>query len=199
VEAGEPLGVLADHCELHIEGKAFEDDAERLREAADKGWSITARLLSGSSVRTEIRELQIFYPSDRVEAESRAFHFYLQLPNEVVSRQTRGDHQFIQWRYKPGQRMELRVPVERWENRIVLPIEAVVDEGAEKYVYQQNGDHFDRVPVHIEYFDQQYAVVANDGSIFPGDVVAARGAYQMHLALKNKMGGGIDPHAGHTH
>ena len=34
---------------------------------------------------------------------------------------------------------------------------------------------------------------------FPGDVVAARGAYQMHLALKNQAGGGVDPHAGHSH
>ncbi len=199
VEAGQTVAELADHCELHIEGKAFEDDAERLREAADKGWSITARLLSGDSDREQIKGLQIYYPSDRVEPESRAFHFYIQLPNEIVSKQTRAKSLFIQWRYKPGQRMELRVPLERWENRIVLPIEAVVDEGAEKYVYQQNGDHFDRVPVHVEYSDQQYAVVANDGSIFPGDVVAGRGAYQMHLALKNKMGGGVDPHAGHHH
>jgi hypothetical protein len=30
-------------------------------------------------------------------------------------------------------------------------------------------------------------------------VVAANGAYQIHLALKNKSGGAIDPHAGHTH
>ena len=35
--------------------------------------------------------------------------------------------------------------------------------------------------------------------IFPGDVVAGSGAYQIHLALKNKAGGGIDPHAGHNH
>jgi hypothetical protein len=35
--------------------------------------------------------------------------------------------------------------------------------------------------------------------LFPDDVVAGEGAYQIHLALKNKAGGGIDPHAGHQH
>jgi hypothetical protein len=67
------------------------------------------------------------------------------------------------------------------------------------YVYRQNGDHFDRVPVHVLYRDRDSVVVANNGSLFPGDVVAGKGAYQMHLALKNKSGGGIDPHAGHQH
>ncbi len=31
VEAGETLCVLADHCELYIEGTAFEDDADQIR------------------------------------------------------------------------------------------------------------------------------------------------------------------------
>jgi hypothetical protein len=95
--------------------------------------------------------------------------------------------------------MELRVPVESWPERIVLPVTAVVEEGAEAFVYKRNGDHFDRVAVHVEYRDQTSAVIANSGPIKPGDVVAAKGAYQMHLALKNKAGGGVDPHAGHNH
>jgi cobalt-zinc-cadmium efflux system membrane fusion protein len=42
-------------------------------------------------------------------------------------------------------------------------------------------------------------VIASDGPLKPGDVVAAGGAYQLHLAIKNKSGGGVDPHAGHNH
>jgi cobalt-zinc-cadmium efflux system membrane fusion protein len=42
-------------------------------------------------------------------------------------------------------------------------------------------------------------VIANDGTLFPGDRVAMSAAQQLHLALKNKAGGGIDPHAGHNH
>jgi hypothetical protein len=95
--------------------------------------------------------------------------------------------------------MELRVPMERWEDCIVLPFEAVVEEGVETFVFQQNGDHFDRKPVTVEYRDQQSIVIANDGALSPGDIIVGRGAYQMHLALKNKAGGKVDPHAGHSH
>ena len=81
----------------------------------------------------------------------------------------------------------------------MLPIDAVVKEGAEWFVFQQYGDHFDRRSVHVEYRDQHWAVIAGDGTLSPGDIVAASGAYQMHLTLKNKAGGGVDPHAGHHH
>lgn len=201
VQAGETLGVLADHCELYIEGQAFEDDGARLRDAAREGWDVSASLLVGDHETDRIAGLKVMYVADHIDPESRAFRFYLTLPNEIALDQTpqQGGPRFIEWRFKPGQRMELHVPVERWEGRIVLPIKAIVDAGAETYVFQQNGHHFDRVPVHVEYRDQQYAVVANDGSIFPGAVVAAQGAYDMNLTLKNKSGGGIDPHAGHNH
>jgi hypothetical protein len=53
--------------------------------------------------------------------------------------------------------------------------------------------------VHVVYRDQNSAVVENNGSLFPGDIVAGQGAYQMHLALKNQSAGGVDPHAGHSH
>ncbi|MCR9116920.1 MAG: secretion protein HlyD, partial [bacterium] len=69
----------------------------------------------------------------------------------------------------------------------------------EYYVFQQNGDHFDRTPVQVEHQDQFSVVIANDGSLFPGDMVATNGASQLQMALKNKSGGAVDPHAGHNH
>lgn len=95
--------------------------------------------------------------------------------------------------------MRLCVPVETWTDQIVLPVEAIADDGVETYVFVQNGDHFDRQAVHVRYRDQQYAVIANDGSLFPGDTVALNSAHQLQMALKNKAGGGVDPHAGHSH
>lgn len=200
VQAGQLLCVLADHCELLIEGRAFEDDVGVLRQAARDGWNVTGTLLVGDGHTEKIEGLKVLYLADQVDRESRAFHFYLLLPNKVVRDQKGSSgHRFIEWHFKPGQRMELRVPFDKWKDRIVLPVDAVIDEGAENYVYRRNGDHFDRVPVHEEYRDRDSVVVANDGALFPGDVVAGAGAYQIHLALKNKSGGGIDPHAGHNH
>ncbi len=200
VETGQELAVLADHCELFIEGRAFEDDAARLREAAKQDWNVEGTLLVGDKQKEVVDGLKLLYLSDHIDPDSRAFKFYLRLPNEIVlDQETVPGRRFIEWRFKPGQRMELRVPIERWEKQLVLPVEAIVDEGAEAYVYRQNGDHFDRVSVHVEHRDRDAVVVANNGSLFPGDVIAGEGAYQMHLALKNKAGGGVDPHAGHSH
>jgi multidrug efflux pump subunit AcrA (membrane-fusion protein) len=200
VDAGRELCVLADHCELLVEGRAFEDDVARLRQAAKEKWDVAAALLVGDGAKEKIDGLKLLYLSDKIDPDSRAFHCYLRLPNQIALDQTSPTgHRFLEWRYKPGQRLELRVPVERWTKRIVLPVDAVVEEGPETYVYRQNGDNFERVPVHAEYRDRNNVVIANDGSLFPGDVVAGEGAYQIHLALKNKSGGAVDPHAGHTH
>ncbi len=200
VQAGHELCVLADHCELVVEGRAFEDDAAALRQAVKDGWDVSATLLGGKEASDEINGLKLMYLADKIDPDTRAFKFYLRLPNEIVLDQISSTgHRYLEWRFKPGQRLELQVPVERWTDRIVLPVDAVVEEGAEMYVYRQNGSQFERMPIHVEYRDRKSVVVANDGSLFPGDVVAGNGAYQIHLALKNKSGGAIDPHAGHNH
>lgn len=200
VATGVPLATLTDHCELYIEGMAFEQDAHALNEAVQQGLPISAWIESNGDGMQELGDLRVLYIQNEVERDSRALKFYVRLPNQLSRNDTAADgHRFIAWRYRPGQRAEVMVPVELWSNRIVLPVDAVVKEGAEWFVFQQDGGQFDRKPVHVEYRDQHWAVIENDGSLFPGDIVAASGAYQMHLAMKNKAGGGVDPHAGHNH
>jgi multidrug efflux pump subunit AcrA (membrane-fusion protein) len=200
VTAGTRLGTLADHCRLYVEGKAFEHDADALNEAANDGVPVTAVVEGNGSGGHEVPGLRILYVENQVEMESRALKFYVRLPNELVrNEKTPEGHHFVGWRYRPGQRVDVLVPVERWKGRIVLPAEAVVQEGAERFVYRQVGDHFDRRAVHVEHRDRQWAVIESDGTLLPGDVVAGKGAYQIHLALKKKAGGGVDPHAGHQH
>ena len=48
------------------------------------------------------------------------------------------------------------------------------------------------------YEDDRVAVIANDGSIFPGDPVVKTGAFALGLALQVGSGA-VDPHAGHNH
>jgi multidrug efflux pump subunit AcrA (membrane-fusion protein) len=200
VAAGETLGVLADYSELYIEGKAFEQDIPALTTAAANGWKVAAVFESGNGTPQRIADLDILYLANEVDVQSRAFLFYVTLPNKQLVRDAAGGRdRFIGWQFKPGQRARLMVPVERWEQRIVLPVNAVVQDGAESYVFEHNRDHFDRRSVHVEYRDQDWAVIAGDGSLKPGVTVAVGGAYQLHLAAKNKGGSGVDPHAGHSH
>lgn len=200
VNAGETLAVLTDHSELFIEGSAFDKDVSSVNRAVEKGWPVRAVVESEDSHPQIIDGLKILYVSGVVDPESRTFRFFAQLPNELIRNVTGADgHRFLSWRYKPGQRVQLTVPVERWDGRIVLPVGAVAQDGIETFVFSPNGDHFDRRPVHVEFRDRFSVVIANDGSVFPGDSVVLAGAQQMQLALKNKAGGGIDPHAGHNH
>jgi multidrug efflux pump subunit AcrA (membrane-fusion protein) len=199
-EVGSALAILADHCELYVEGKAFEEDAERLIAAAKESRLLTVRIPGVGPAPKENPEekLRILFLSDTVETDSREFHFYMPLPNVIAQDVTHDERRYIAWKYRPGQRMEVLVPVQRWEDQIVLPKDAVVDDGAESYVFAQNGKHFDRLPVHVIYRDTNSIVIENDGTL-EGSIIAISGAYQLHVALKNKAGGGADAHAHHHH
>ncbi len=200
VQTGVRLATLTDHCQLYIEGRAFEQDADVLNRVADEGTEVTALIEGNDSGVRQVPGLHVLHVENEVERESRALKFYVLLPNELVRNElTANKQRFIGWQYKPGQRVEVLVPVDRWERKIVLPVEAVVEEGPERYVFRQVNQSFERRPVHVEYRDQRSAVIECDGSLFPGDKVAAQGAYRIHLALKKKAGGAPDPHAGHHH
>jgi multidrug efflux pump subunit AcrA (membrane-fusion protein) len=200
VNAGDTLAVLTDYQSLAIEGKAFEQDTAEIYRAIDQGWPVTAVIESSGRKPEKITGLKLTYASGRVDQESRAFHFYVALPNRLLRDAKNEDgRRFIDWQFKPGQRVELRVPVEQWKDRIVLPADAVARDGPESFVFQQSGNSFVRRPVYEEHRDQFSVVIANDGSIFPGDQVALTAAQQMQIALKNKSGGAVDPHAGHNH
>lgn len=200
VSAGDTLCKLADYGELYIEGQAFEQDIGVINKAASSGCGVSAILGSKSAGDEEVSPgLCILYLDDKVDPESRALHFYVALPNRILREDKAEGRCFVYWQFRPGQRTQIRIPVEQWKDRIVLPLEAVAQEGAEAYVFEANDDHFDRRPVRIEYRDQDWVVIANDGVLKVGAMVAASAAHQMQLALKTRAGGGVDPHAGHNH
>jgi cobalt-zinc-cadmium efflux system membrane fusion protein len=198
VEAGTTLAVLTDHTTLLIEGEAFEQDAPEITAAVAKNFPITA-LAEGKGAGA-IEGLHLTFVANRFDAETRTLHFYVTLPNKLVRDAVDPDgRRFIEWQFKPGRRMQLRVPVEEWPDRIVLPADAVAQEGVENYVFRVNGDHLDRQPVHVEHRDPQWVVVANDGALFAGDVIALSAAQQLQLALKSKSSGAAADGCGHMH
>lgn len=200
VNAGDSLAVLVDHSELFIEGNAFERDLADISRASDQEIPISAVLEIEKQKPQVIPDLKMLYVSPQVDAESRTLHFYVTLPNIIEQNKTLQDgKRYISWKYRPGQRTQLQIPVESWNDQIVLPVDAVVEEGAEAYVFTPNGDHFDRRAVHVQHKDLLSVVIANDGVLFPGDSVVVSAAKQLQLAIKNKSGGGVDPHAGHNH
>lgn len=198
VAAGDELAQLSDFSQLLIEGQAFQRDGKFLRQAADTGADVQAVFAVSDGVEL-IDGLKVVYIGTEVNRKSRALPFYLALENQVERAEKSGQRHYVRWHYKPGQRMTVRLPVSHIENAIVVPKDAVAEEGPERYLFVENGDHFDRIPVAVLARDSISVAIANEGQVWPGQSVAISGAHQLQMALKNKSGGAIDPHAGHNH
>ena len=196
IETGQLLCRLADYRTLYIEGSAFEHQLPDIRRAMRQQWPVSAVLNTSEKKRDNLR---ILFQDPKVDPDSRTTRFYVELTNvRVNSRRSRGRF-FVDWKFRPGQLVEVLVPVERMENKLVVPVDAVAQHGLENYVFQSSGSSFIRRPVTIEYRDHQNVVLGSRSRIYEGDAIAISGAYQLQLALLNRASGPVDPHAGHSH
>lgn len=200
INPGDELCDLALHNELQIRGEAFETESAQIYKTLAERWPISAVFDLGDREPLTRDNLVMLYASSVTNPQARSFEFFVPLPNEVIQDFKAADgRSFRSWRFKPGQRVQLLVPVEKLDERFVVPSEAVVSEGPDSYVFMVNGKLLQRTPVVIEYRDARQTVLANDGSIFPGDHIALNQAYSLNLALKKAAGSGVDLHAGHNH
>jgi biotin carboxyl carrier protein len=200
VQAGQVLCSLAHHQSLYLQGRAFEAEGPLVARAAQEHWPVATQFPEESAGDWPPfrRELTIQYLANTVDPASQTFAFYVPLANESREYQNQGKTYRI-WRFRPGQRVRLAVPVEQFQGVFVLPAEAVVREGAEAYVFRQNGDAFDRRPVHVLHDDRRAVVVANDGSINEGNAIAHNAAAGLNRILKAQASEGEGHGHGHHH
>lgn len=211
VTAGQTLALLANHQRLFVEGHAFKSEADALANAAEKKTPIRTEFADEAAGAWPAQgPLTIHHLANQVDPGARTFAFYLPLENTPRAFERDGKTYFV-WRYRPGQRVRLRLPVEELvtlapdgKTKIlpfVLPAGAVVREGAEAFLFVQSGDTFIRKPVRVLYEDRREVVVANDGSVSEADFVVKNQAAAINRALKAAAAGagGGDPHAGHSH
>jgi membrane fusion protein, heavy metal efflux system len=200
VQAGQTLCLLANHQRLFVEGRAFKSEATALAKAAEQKVPIKADFADETIGEWPVEEpLSIHHLSNQVDPATRTFAFFLPLDNQSRTFEKDG-RTFFLWRYRPGQRVRLRVPVEKLGDDVfVLPAGAVVREGSEAFVFRQNGDFFERKTVHVLYEDRAEVVVANDGSVAAGSFVVRNQAAAINRALKAAAGGGGGGHEGHDH
>ncbi len=192
VQAGQLLSTLANHQALFIEGHAFKREASFLAKAAENKWPIKCTFAEDDQIDWPAfdQTLQIRHLANSIDSTSRTFNFFIPLSNQ--SRAYEKDNQtFIVWRFRPGQRVRLQVPVEELKDVLILPSSAIVREGPEAYVFQQNGDLFNRLAVHVLHEDRLQVVVANDGSVKPGLYLAQSSAASLNRVLKAQAASGI--------
>ncbi len=199
VQAGQLLSTLANHMALYIEGHAFKREAPALETVAQNGWEITVEFAEDDPRHWPALEqtFQIRHLANSIDRASRTFDFFIPLTNQSRTYQQQ-DLTFIVWRFRPGQRVRLHVPVEQMENVLVLPTAAVVREGPEAYVFLQNGDLFNRIPVQVLHEDRLNIVLANDGSVPPGLFIAQNSAASLNRVLKAQSASGKSPDV-HVH
>lgn len=194
VQAGQTLCLLADHRLLAIEGRAFRAETSLVERAVREGWSFVVDFQEDPAANwpTLTQPLAIRTLSNSIDPATRTFTFLIPFENQWRALERDG-RTLLLWRFRPGHPVRLQLRVEQLENVFVLPTEAVVREGAEAYVFRQNGDTFERKPVHVVFQDRKHAVLANDGSVAPGVYVARTGAAQLNRMLKSASGGGLPP------
>ncbi len=199
VQAGAVLCHLADHRSLMIEGRAFKEDIPLIQEAAKKGWSVDVDFeqLPRGDWPPAPKSLRIHHVHNTIDEESRTFLFGLLLENQWQSYEFDGEQRLL-WRFRPGDRLRLRVAVDKLDDVLVLPREAVVREGPEAYVFRQNGDFFERKSVHVLHEDRLHVVLANDGSVRPGLYVAQNAAASLNRVLKAQAASGLPANV-HVH
>ena len=192
VQAGQLLSILSNHRSLYIEGHAFKQESPMLEHAARNGWPIEVEFAEDDSRHWPPLEqvFRIRHLANTIDSASRTFDFFITLTNQSRTYEQDGQT-FVVWRLRPGQRVRLHVPVERFENVIVLPAAAIVREGPEAYVFRQNGDLFDRIPVHVLYEGRLNVALANDGSVAPGFYLAQGSAASLNRMLKAQAASGV--------
>ncbi len=194
VQAGDLLAKLANHQSLYVVGHAFKREAGLLEQAARSKAPLAIDFAEDSAdLWPPIeQDFQIRYLSNTVETATRTFDFFVPLKNQSRTYE-KGGETFIVWRFRPGQRTRIEVPVEKFSDVFVLPSEAVVKEGPEAYVYRQNGDLFNQISVRILFEDRNNVVIANDRSITPGTFIAQNAAASLRRVLKAQSASGEQP------
>lgn len=194
VNAGQVLCLLANHHLLYVEGRSFRREAPLLERAAENGWPVRVEFAEDDRTQWPARDqtLRIRHLANTVDPVSRTFAFYLPLENQSRTYEKEG-RTFLVWRYRPGQRVQLFVPVEKMTDVYVLPAEAIAREGPETYVFIQDGDLFHREPVHVLYEDRDSVVIAANADVTQGQYVARNAAASLNRVLKAQSAMGLAP------
>ena len=181
---------LVDHKMLFIEGRAFATEAALVQKAIQQGWKIQAEFErnSAGSWAPTLDKLELRFFSNTVSPQTQTLQFYILLPNEFVEH-GQGGKTYRLWRFRPGQRVLVHIPVDKFQDVFVVPAEAVVREGPEAYIFRErrnsNADFWERVPVQILHEDNRVAVLAFDEKLAQAHRYAPTGAVQLNWLLRS--------------
>lgn len=140
VQTGDVLCQITAHGMLFLKGQAFETDLNYIAGLSDSPWQVTAQFghqhhddHQHAIIRGGLKVTRI---DNHVDSRTQTFSFYMPLKNEVTREVGNEGRLYRQWRFRPGQRAHLKVPVEKQSGKIKLPVSAVATEGPNSIVFR---------------------------------------------------------------
>ena len=194
IEAGDVLVKLHDARTMWLRLEPIGDELGFIVQALSRGDKLTAKPLLPDSGPV-LKDLQLRRMATFTEAHERGGRAYARAPNERLCPE--GVEIACSWQLRVGLRYVVQIPVDRMEKRFVFPVGAVTSRGPDRVVYIQDGETFRAQPVRVEFEDDEWTVVADDGGIFEDDPVVQSGAFALGIALQ-AGNENADTH-GHSH
>lgn len=209
LQAGEAVSDLAYHETLLIEGQAYERDLPTLTSIINDQRPVSIEIGDDASP-VVIDDLRVLYMDNHVDDETQTYRFYIEVPNQVLAENINSQQRrFRTWQFKPGQRGHVRIPQTTLDGLVVLPAEAVTEEGIDHVLFRQIAlhDHFHgdtpphaelkKLVVSVRYRDQRTVVIDHRNQLSPKQKIAVNQADMLLRA--SSAGGGHGHDHGHEH
>lgn len=174
------LYTLLDTDVVWIQGEAYEDTLALLQDKSQIGSEVRIRV---PAYPRKVFTGKISKISAVVNPEKRTVHSWTEVENST--------HQL-----KPGMFAEQTLVIEKLYDVLSVPLSAVLEDGAIKFVFVESGNTYVKHEVEVGAKDDRYIEI-KDG-LFAGEFVVVQGTHQ----LKRVSSGSavvIDAHAGHSH
>jgi RND family efflux transporter MFP subunit len=173
VEPSRRLFGIMDTSVLWAEADVFERDVPRI--AVGQEVSLALRAFEGITASGVIRAI-----SADLHPSKRTGHLWIEVPNPTGV-------------LMPQMAVDLSIFLGVAARVLAVPVEAVLEEGGESFVFAMNGDAFLRQPVVLGVRDNRFCEVKE--GLYEGDKVVTRGNHELRLALAAEG----QPAALHTH
>jgi len=180
VEKSDALYSILDSNVVWVEGEVYEDILALIHDKWEVGSEVRVRVPAFPETVFVGKVSQI---SSVVDSEKRTVHFWTLVDNP--------DHKL-----KPGMFAEQTLVIEKLDDVLSVPLDAVLKDGASQIVFVESGNTYMKHEVVIGAKDDRYIEI-KDG-LYAGELVVVQGTHQL-LSASAGTATVVDPHAGHSH
>ncbi len=195
VEAGATLVTLTNHSKMYLIAKPVGSEISIINSTASNNASIKANpLVPGAAEVLEGLKITKILGRD-----NDGTHVYLPVTNKISSRSEQNGSKYRNWMLRNGMKFILQIPVKKLKDVIVLPSEAVIDNGVDKVIFVKEGKDFIKRKVVVLFQDEEVVVLGEGSEVFPEEPMVTRGAFALNMALLADGPQKIDAHANCDH